>query len=336
MMARISTTVRLHARAYDRAPLFLMIGLTALVLAVLVQPETDRGGLLRGLALLIVLALVLAGLMAALAMRLGAAVPIAFVAFIALARDHFGGAQSGFSSLLLLPLVWAAMHRSRHIALATLAALVTALALPIVLIGAPAYPDSEWRRVVAYSFVGGMLIAAIWSAQRDSTHDPLTGLGNRRLWDQALQQEMARARRRNEQLSVAVIDLDHLKHFNDTHGHVACDRFIAYCAASWQHAIRPEDVLTRVGGDEFLLLLPAVDTLDAALPVLRRLQGAMPIGQSCSIGIAIWDGAETAEQLVRRADAALYTVKRRQRGMIGITAASPAAPIFVAHGWRAR
>jgi diguanylate cyclase (GGDEF)-like protein len=150
--------------------------------------------------------------------------------------------------------------------------------------------------------------------------DPLTGLLNRRGWEDALSAEMARAARSHEPLSMLMLDLDGLKTFNDTAGHQAGDELLQSSARHWQSCLRPSDVLARYGGDEFAVLLTGCDE-SGALLVAQALLADMPAGGSCSAGVAQWDGLESASRVVARADAALYHGKRG--GGACATAASP-------------
>ena len=142
--------------------------------------------------------------------------------------------------------------------------------------------------------------------------DALTGLPNRRAWDEELERELARAKRYGGRLCLAMIDLDHFKRFNDREGHQAGDRLLADSATAWREQLRPSDLLARYGGEEFALLLPHVDA-PAAAGVLSRLLGQVPRGQTASAGLAEWDGGEPGGMLVRRADTALYQAKRSGR-----------------------
>ena len=142
--------------------------------------------------------------------------------------------------------------------------------------------------------------------------DSLTGLPNRRHWEQQLPRELARADRDDVRLCVAMLDLDHFKHYNDLRGHQAGDRLLVEAASAWRGALRPYDVLARFGGEEFSLILPGCDLDEAAL-LVERLRAGMPGEESCSAGIAEWDGNETAGALIGRADAALYQAKRAGR-----------------------
>jgi diguanylate cyclase (GGDEF)-like protein len=148
--------------------------------------------------------------------------------------------------------------------------------------------------------------------ERLALTDELTGLANRRAWQQSLERELARARRHHEPLCVAMLDLDHFKRFNDTHGHQAGDRLLREIAQTWRAQLRASDILARYGGEEFALVSPAWP-LTAATAVLARVRAATPKGQTCSAGLAVFSGSESGEELVARADAALYEAKAQGR-----------------------
>ncbi|WP_051221859.1 diguanylate cyclase [Conexibacter woesei] len=145
--------------------------------------------------------------------------------------------------------------------------------------------------------------------------DQLTGLANRRTWDDELPRELARARRNGEPLSVAILDLDRFKSYNDTYGHPAGDRLLRGAAAAWTERLRTTDLLARYGGEEFAVLLPGCDTA-AAAQVVEHLRAAVPDDETCSIGLATWDGDESCDTLVARADTALYRAKDGGRNRV--------------------
>jgi diguanylate cyclase (GGDEF)-like protein len=153
--------------------------------------------------------------------------------------------------------------------------------------------------------------------------DELTALPNRRAWHEQLARELTRAARSERPLSVAMLDLDHFKRYNDSRGHPTGDRLLKGVAASWLAELRPTDILARYGGEEFALALPECP-LDEALEVVERLRAAVPDDQSCSAGLATWDGTETAAELLDRADHALYRAKRGGRNRSAL-AGSPVA-----------
>ena len=152
--------------------------------------------------------------------------------------------------------------------------------------------------------------------QATAMRDQLTGLPNRRAWDDRLERELERARRSGRPLAVAVLDLDRLKRVNDTHGHEQGDRLIQRCAHAWTGTLRQSDLLARLGGDEFAVLLPDCGAA-AADEAGRRLLGAVPFNQSCSVGVAVWDEQEAGYELVHRADQAMYAVKAAGGGDLG-------------------
>jgi diguanylate cyclase (GGDEF)-like protein len=145
--------------------------------------------------------------------------------------------------------------------------------------------------------------------------DDLTGLLNRRAWDEELGRELARADRGAAPLCVAILDLDRFKHYNDTHGHQAGDRFLKQLAGAWSQSLRVGDVLARYGGEEFALALPGTELLEAQ-QLLERLRESLPEGQTCSAGVCVWDGIESAESLAARADTALYAAKEAGRDRV--------------------
>jgi len=159
--------------------------------------------------------------------------------------------------------------------------------------------------------------------ERVARTDDLTGLPNHRAWEEELPREVARASREGSPLCVAILDLDRFKDYNDHHGHQAGDLLLKEIAASWQQRLRATDVLARYGGEEFALALPGCLAVEAE-SLLERLRDAMPHGETCSAGLAWWDGEESAQALFGRADSALYVAKARGRDRV--VASAEAAP----------
>jgi diguanylate cyclase (GGDEF)-like protein len=149
---------------------------------------------------------------------------------------------------------------------------------------------------------------------RQARTDELTALPNRRAWDEAVVTEMARAERTGQPLCVALLDLDHFKAYNDTHGHQAGDAHLRRTAAAWRRELRAIDVLARYGGEEFGVLLPNCDA-DRAREVIDRVREATPNGQTASAGVVLYDMREPPEELLRRADRALYKAKHAGRAV---------------------
>jgi diguanylate cyclase (GGDEF)-like protein len=144
-----------------------------------------------------------------------------------------------------------------------------------------------------------------------SDTDELTGAPNRRVWFRQIPYELARAKRADRPLSLAIIDIDHFKTYNDTYGHQEGDRLLQRAASNWQGQLRAGDLLVRFGGDEFIALLPDCGPDDAVLAT-ARLKAAMPFNQTCSIGVASLTGDESSDELLARADKALYESKEER------------------------
>jgi diguanylate cyclase (GGDEF)-like protein len=142
--------------------------------------------------------------------------------------------------------------------------------------------------------------------------DDVLGLPNRRAWERELPRELARATRDGSGVCVAMLDVDHFKRFNDARGHQAGDLLLRQTVAAWAEQVRASDMLARYGGDEFALLLPGCTLADAET-LVQRLRVVTPEGQTVSAGLACWDGRESPEHLVGRADSALYAAKRGGR-----------------------
>jgi diguanylate cyclase (GGDEF)-like protein len=120
--------------------------------------------------------------------------------------------------------------------------------------------------------------------------DPLTGVPNRRVWEEELPRELERARRMGSGLCVAMIDLDDFKSYNDRFGHQAGDLVLKEAASAWRAEVRSTDLLARYGGEEFVLLLPAC-ALEDAVRIVERLRSVTPL-VTCSVGLACWDFQE--------------------------------------------
>jgi diguanylate cyclase (GGDEF)-like protein len=107
-------------------------------------------------------------------------------------------------------------------------------------------------------------------------------------------------------------DLDGFKKLNDTYGHPAGDGALRLFARTLKESLRKGDEAFRIGGDEFALLLPDCPPGDSGA-VIERVRAATPVGATCTVGLAVWNGHEGADALVARADAALFEAKRGGR-----------------------
>ena len=163
--------------------------------------------------------------------------------------------------------------------------------------------------------------------REQADRDPLTGVYNRRYFDAAMARELANCRRERLPLGLRLIDIDHFKQVNDTHGHQAGDAVLDRLAQLLREHARAADVICRYGGEEFLLLLPgmpqaaAVARAEACREAFSRVRVAFDgaqVSATLSIGVACAapDGAESPAQLLRRADQALYRAKAAGRNRV--------------------
>ncbi len=155
-----------------------------------------------------------------------------------------------------------------------------------------------------------------------STHDPLTGIANRRLLMERLREESERAQRRQQPYALAMLDVDRFKQVNDTWGHDIGDRVLVEIGRAMQAALRQYDLCGRWGGEEFLLILPETRLADAAA-IIERVRsdircltvrvGTEALSVTASFGVAEHQPGESYSQTVSRADAALLDAKRSGR-----------------------
>jgi len=156
-----------------------------------------------------------------------------------------------------------------------------------------------------------------------SLTDPLTGVGNRRLLEQALAAEISRFERTGKSLCAFMADLDHFKAINDTYGHEVGDKVLAAFGDLLRHRTRPTDVVARFGGEEFVGLMPDTD-LQNALVIAERIRQALagchieplPHSVTASFGVAETTAGEQGSALLRRADNALYEAKHSGRNRV--------------------
>lgn len=147
--------------------------------------------------------------------------------------------------------------------------------------------------------------------------DGLTGAPNRRTWDHELGRAVQQAEDTDAPLTVALIDLDHFKRFNDERGHQAGDLLLREAVAAWSSLLAPHEVLARYGGEEFGVLLPG-STTEQACELLDTMQGLTPYGQRFSAGVAAWEPGAEPSRLVEMADRALYEAKHAGRARVRV------------------
>jgi len=248
--------------------------------------------------------------------------------------------------LLFAILVPTIMGAEQRVAIGVLVLANLAAYAAVELIGWPAHPDMAllppaWHDGLTLSMmlscvaiaVSMTLLTEAAVAENEARlqllagTDGLTGLANRRLFLQALGHESERARREGRQLSVAIVDVDHFKRINDLHGHDIGDRALVHLAGHLRALVRPYDVLARIGGEEFALLLP--DThLREAVAVTERFRGTLagsallidgrPSTLTVSVGVAQLGRHESVDDWLRRADQALYSAKHEGRNRVRV------------------
>lgn len=157
-------------------------------------------------------------------------------------------------------------------------------------------------------------------------HDPLTGLPNRLLFSDRLQQALTSAKRQKSHLAVMFLDLDNFKPVNDTFGHDVGDVLLQQAALRIRGNIRELDTVARIGGDEFVVLLPIIETEQDALPVAEKIRNALSLpfnvaghelSISSSIGIAVYPEHGVNEiELSKHADTAMYRSKQAGRNTV--------------------
>lgn len=180
------------------------------------------------------------------------------------------------------------------------------------------------------------LIEARENLRVQATHDPLTGVWNRRAILEILGNDLARSRREGPSVAAVIADLDHFKRINDTYGHAAGDMALCEAVSRMRALLRPYDAIGRYGGEEFLIVLPGCTAQDALRLAERLRLGisqetvTIPGGRvvvTSSLGVAASDtvAAPDAASLVRAADAALYRAKACGRNRIELATAADIA-----------
>jgi diguanylate cyclase len=166
------------------------------------------------------------------------------------------------------------------------------------------------------------------TVRNESLTDPLTSLANRKFFDESLLKAIADARRRGEQLSLMMTDIDHFKGFNDTYGHLTGDQVLRLVAMSVKQNVKGQDIAARYGGEEFAVVLPNT-ALRSAITVADHIRRAVMTKElmkrstgehlgriTISIGVASLRAGDTPQTLIERADMCLYAAKRCGRNRV--------------------
>lgn len=244
---------------------------------------------------------------------------------LTLMQAYSGGAASGYSILVMMAMVWFGVQASDRELVAGIGMLAACSYLPMLVVGPAAYPV-EWGHASLLVLIGAAVSGSLRTVTRETQAlterlrqeaviDDLTGLLNRRGWRIGAERELARAGRASAPVALVLLDLDKLKEVNDTMGHDVGDRVLAETADRLRAGLRASDIVARLGGDEFVALLTD-STLDGALAGIERLRAITPELGSFSAGVAAWNRKEDLEQLLRRADMALYAAKTKDGGKV--------------------
>ena len=180
----------------------------------------------------------------------------------------------------------------------------------------------ERRLARAFNAASGAFV----QVEARAAHDRLTGVANRETLFTTLNSEIERATRHHKWLSVAFIDIDRFKPINDTFGHATGDRLLQEAARRMLACVRKSDTVARIGGDEFVVLITAIDGANSARQVADKLQATLRqpfrianynLSISSSIGIAVYpEHGRDAAELSRNADSAMYQAKKNGRDQV--------------------
>jgi diguanylate cyclase (GGDEF)-like protein/PAS domain S-box-containing protein len=186
--------------------------------------------------------------------------------------------------------------------------------------GRPAFAVTMIENITKRKRAEAELVLQAELSERQALHDPLTGLPNRLLFDDRSERAIAHAERHGTRVAMVMLDLDRFKEVNDSLGHKAGDELLKEVGERLRRALRGLDTAARLGGDEFGLLLIESPGGEGILPTIERVRSALeqpivvqdlPLSIEASIGIAVFpDNGHSAELLIQRADAAMYTAKR--------------------------
>jgi diguanylate cyclase len=177
------------------------------------------------------------------------------------------------------------------------------------------------------------------AVRHESLTDPLTGLANRKYFDDMFERAMAETRAQNESLSLLMTDIDHFKNFNDSYGHLTGDQVLRLVAQAIKRNVKGQDIAARYGGEEFAVILPnttlreAVTVADhirrgvAAKELVKRSTGENLGRITISVGVAVLHNGDTVPALIERADACLYAAKHNGRNRVACETDPEVVPV---------
>jgi diguanylate cyclase (GGDEF)-like protein len=253
-----------------------------------------------------------------------------------------GGPQSPTIAMLLLPIVTLPVRFSPKGVYAGLAVTVAVLLLATVAIDPAGFADDPTYVIVGLACCGGLaafaetLMRAEMQQRSDAVLDPLTGLLNRKALQGRFEEIAQQAALTGQPICLIAMDLDHFKRVNDEHGHARGDAVLKDAAYLLRKSLRSFELVYRLGGEEFLIVLPGVAVPEGrviAERVRSEIENARPGGLpvTVSLGVAAAVGADVAfASLFRTADEALYEAKRAGRNRV-VASGDDALPAIVAH-----
>jgi diguanylate cyclase (GGDEF)-like protein len=309
-------------------------GVLAFILLPLLPGATDLGNLIAGALIPISVAWALLPRWERYPAWMQALPPLLPFVMIALVRGTNESPIAAYSPVVLLPVFWFALYGTRPQLLASVALVGITYAVPSPALSGDGYAATEAIAALLWMVIAGIagftlselvrqreLLAA--RLQHTARTDALTGLPNRRAWDEELEREIQHAGRTETPLCMALLDLDFFKQFNDLNGHPAGDSHLKEVASLWRSRLRSADLIARYGGEEFAVLLTATDASQAE-QLIETLRNCVPLDETVSAGVAQWDGVESGPELFARADRALYAAKRAGRDRTVRTGPEPA------------
>jgi len=247
-------------------------------------------------------------------------------------------ASTGAQLFNLWPVLYAASYLSRRVVYYNVAVVVAGDGAVNLLLQEPEKALADWSAMILAMVMTAVVVVALRDRadqllrvlETQANSDALTGLANRRAFDDALNHAAARAGRHGDRLALLTVDVDRFKDINDSWGHGVGDRALrAVAAAMLSVATAEDDVVARLGGDEFVMLLRrdrpgalrAAEELRSAIAAIDVLPGGPP---GVSIGVAVLpDDAGTVEALLMASDTALYDAKTRGRGRVATAGDNP-------------
>ena len=258
--------------------------------------------------------------------------PVVSIMVVASLNFATHDASTGAQLFYLWPILYAANFLSRRVLYLNLVLVFAGDAATVFMVLGPQKGASDWVAMVLAMTMAATVVQSLRIRadrlrdvlERQAHADHLTGLANRRYFDEALDTAGAWARRTGGSLALLTIVLDHFKAINDTHGHAEGDRVLQAVADAMRGVIDDTGVAARLGGDEFVMLLRVgrraavgiADALRTAIADRRDLAGGPP---GVSIGIATLPGdVRTVTELVAASDAALYRAKTSGRGRVSV------------------